>query len=207
MFIFVEQNQLIMSEIKPFRNEIWEILNFEDFDNEREEMQVSNYGRIKKRKLDEESFVLVKQTLVNKFYTFTYPSKTKINKYGKKSRKSLYVHKVVANAFLEKEEGKKFVIHKNHDLVDNQVVNLKYVNQKELTFHQKTNPKRIKADKEKLKNASYYKLTETEVIRLKKKLNKPNQRTRMKMIAKEFGISTMQLYRIKTGENWGHVKV
>jgi len=27
----------------------------------------------------------------------------------------------------------------------------------------------------------------------------------MKMIAKQFGISEMQLYRIKTGENWGSV--
>lgn len=196
-----------MSRITPFRNEIWKNITFEDFDNEREEMKVSNYGRIKKRKIEEEQFILPKQTLVNNFYTFTYPSKTKINRYGKKSRKSLYVHKVVANAFLEEEEGKKFVIHKNHDLLDNKVSNLKYVNQKELTIHQKLNPKRINADKEKLKNATYYKLTETQVMRIKKKLNNPNRRTRMKMIAKEFGISTMQLYRIKTGENWGHVKV
>lgn len=196
-----------MSEIKPFRNEIWEIIDFKDFDHEREEMQVSNYGRIKKRKLENEEFELVKQTLVNNFYTFTYPSKTKINKYGKKARKSLYVHKVVASNFLECKEDKKFVIHRNHDLTDNQVSNLKFVNQKELTAHQRLNPKRIKADKEKLKKATHYKLTSTDVMRIKKKLNNPNRRTRMKMIAKEFGISTMQLYRIKTGENWDHVKV
>lgn len=196
-----------MNKITPFRNEIWENISFEDFDSEREEMQVSNYGRIKKRKLNEENFILVKQTIVNKFYTFTYPSKSKVNKYGKKARKSLYVHKIVANTFLEKEEHKKFVIHKNHNLADNTLSNLMFANQKELTAHQLSNPKRIEADKAKLKKATYYKLTETEVIRLKKKLNKPNQRTRMKMIAKEFGISTMQLHRIKTGENWGHVKV
>ena len=27
------------------------------------------------------------------------------------------------------------------------------------------------------------------------------------MIAKQFGISEMQLYRIKSGENWGNVKI
>jgi hypothetical protein len=27
----------------------------------------------------------------------------------------------------------------------------------------------------------------------------------MKMIAKQFGVSEMQLYRIKSGENWGWV--
>jgi hypothetical protein len=29
----------------------------------------------------------------------------------------------------------------------------------------------------------------------------------LKMLAKQFGISEMQLYRIKSGENWGHVKI
>ena len=29
----------------------------------------------------------------------------------------------------------------------------------------------------------------------------------MRIIAKQFGISEMQLYRIKSGENWGHVKI
>lgn len=196
-----------MNEIIPFRNESWKNILFEDFDSEREEMLVSNYGRIKKRKVNESEFELVKQTVVNNFCTFTYPSKTKISKYGKKARRSLYVHKVVATAFLESKEDQKFVIHKNHDLVDNRVENLKYVNQKDLTVHQRSNPKRIDADKRKLRNRSHYKLTETEVMRIKKKINNPNRRTRMKMIAKEFGISTMQLYRIKTGENWGHVKV
>lgn len=195
-----------MSKIQPYRNEKWENISFEDFDDEREEMQVSTYGRIKKRKINEEEFVLVKQTLVNNFLTFTYPSKTQINKYGKKSRKSLYVHKVVAKAFLKEEEGKKFVIHKNHDLIDNEISNLKYVNQKELTIHQRSNPKRIIADKNKRKNAANYKLTETQVMRIKKKINDPNRKTRMRLIAKEFGVTTMQLYRIKSGENWGHVK-
>ena len=27
------------------------------------------------------------------------------------------------------------------------------------------------------------------------------------MIAKQFNITTQQLYRIRTGENWGHIKV
>ena len=29
----------------------------------------------------------------------------------------------------------------------------------------------------------------------------------MRLIAKQFGISEMQLYRIKSGENWSHVKM
>lgn len=191
------------NEISFYRNEEWKSLNFEDFDEEREEMLISNYGRIKRRKLTEEEFVFVKQTLVNNFYTFSYPSKTKVNKYGKKARKNLYVHKMVAKLFLDAKEDEKFVIHKDHDLTHNHVYNLQCVTQKELTKHQRSNPKRIEADKNKRRN---YKLTETKVKLIKRRINDPNRRTRMKMIAKQFGVTTMQLYRIKSGENWGHVK-
>ena len=51
------------------------------------------------------------------------------------------------------------------------------------------------------------KLTTTDVIRIKKMLANPNRKTRLRIIAKQFGISEMQLYRIKSGENWGHIKV
>ena len=27
-----------------------------------------------------------------------------------------------------------------------------------------------------------------------------------KKLAEQFGVSDMQIYRIKTGENWGHIK-
>jgi hypothetical protein len=40
---------------------------------------------------------------------------------------------------------------------------------------------------------------------IKKMINDPNRRTRLKIIAKRFGVTTMQLHRIKTGENWSDV--
>ena len=51
------------------------------------------------------------------------------------------------------------------------------------------------------------KLTTTQVMRIKKMIFDPNRKTRLKIIAKQFGISEMQLYRIKSGENWGHVQI
>ena len=42
---------------------------------------------------------------------------------------------------------------------------------------------------------------------IKKLLANPNQRTRLKMIAKQFGVSEMQISRIKSGENWNHIKI
>jgi hypothetical protein len=40
---------------------------------------------------------------------------------------------------------------------------------------------------------------------IKKKL--AEGKTRMKILSKQFGISEMQLYRIKSGQNWAHVKI
>jgi len=42
---------------------------------------------------------------------------------------------------------------------------------------------------------------------IKKLLANPKQTTRLKMIAKQFGVSEMQIRRIKSGENWGYIKV
>ena len=42
---------------------------------------------------------------------------------------------------------------------------------------------------------------------IKKKIFDPQRKTRMKIIAKRFGISEMQLYRIKSGENWSSVQL
>ncbi len=75
--------------------------------------------------------------------------------------------------------------------------------------HQQKNPVVLEArEKQKgRKTVKGHKLTATQVIRLKKKILDPNRKTRLKLIAKQFGISEMQLYRIKSGENWGHIKV
>jgi predicted DNA binding protein len=51
------------------------------------------------------------------------------------------------------------------------------------------------------------KLTSTQVMLLKKILSDPNRKTRLKILAKQFGVTTMTLQRIKTGENWGHIKI
>ncbi len=51
------------------------------------------------------------------------------------------------------------------------------------------------------------KLTEIKVMFIKRLLAKPEQRTRLKMIAKQFGVSEVQIRKIKSGENWGHVKM
>ena len=51
----------------------------------------------------------------------------------------------------------------------------------------------------------YSKLTETDVIRLKKKIQRG--KNPLYKIAKEFGITHTQLNRIRKGENWGHIAI
>lgn len=124
--------------------------------------------------------------------------------------KTFYVHKLVAEQFLDKTgDDQQFVIHLDYNKSNNYIDNLKWANKQEMFAHQQLNPDVLEARKKQKgrKTQEGHKLTATQVMRLKKRIMDPNRKTRLKMIAKEFGISEMQLYRIKSGENWGHVEV
>lgn len=76
--------------------------------------------------------------------------------------------------------------------------------------HHKTSPYVIEGRKKALENRKHgdgNKLTMTQVMFIKKKLLDPNQKARLKILARQFGVSEMTLYRIKTGENWRYVEV
>ena len=182
--------------MKAYRNEQWKLFEKENYDAEKEKIYVSNYGRVKKEFSDGE-FKLRTIGKINNFDTFSYP------RIGTKKAGNFYVHRAIGILFLKKREDQRFVIHKNHDLNDNYFENLQWVNQKELTAHQITNPKRIA--KFGIKPGA--KLTEGKVRIIKKKLLDPNRRTRLRIIASQFGITTTQLDRIKSGENWGEIEV
>ncbi len=179
--------------IRNYWNEKWKDIKFDDSISEKEKFKISNYGRLINCKTKDE--VLVKCYYINGYQNL--PLKQKRN--GKQT--SRYVHKLVAQHFLEQNDGI-YVIHLDYDKTNNRVENLKWATKREKELHQFSNPqfKNIKK-----KKPSHAKLTETKVKLLKRKINDPNRRTRLKMIAKQFGISEMQLYRIKTGENWGEV--
>lgn len=178
--------------IRNYYNEKWKDIVFDDKIAEYEKYKISNYGRILNCKGPEE--VLVKESFINGYQTL--PLKQEINK----KSTSRYVHKLVAEHFLERGDGV-YVIHLNYDKKDNKVENLKWATKKEKEVHQFSNPDYINRPKKR----TYSKLTESQVRLIKRKIHDPNRRTRMKMIAKQFGISEMQLYRIKSGENWGSI--
>jgi len=126
-----------------------------------------------------------------------------------------FFSKLVAENFLERTSDEQtYVLHLDHNLSNDLVGNLKWATKQEMLDHQRTNPKVLKARKisakrlvEYVKKRDEYKLNTSQVILIKKLLADPNRNIQMKRIASRFGISTMQLYRIKTGENWGHVTI
>ncbi len=130
---------------------------------------------------------------------------------GRKRNLTLYIHKMVAELFAEKHSAdQKYVIHIDHDRTNNDARNLKWVNYEEKLNHYQKSPRVIKA-KQKWSEPNFrltgHKLSATDIIHIKKLIYDPNRKTRLKMIAKKFGISEMQLYRIKRGENWGNIKI
>ena len=179
--------------MKYFRNEVWKSFSQTTWDDN-EHIFVSDYGRVKKEQPDG-TFKLMKFYKAGDYDMFWYRKKT-----GKTS--TLYVHRVVAELFVKNENNDKYVMHLDHDKTYNRAENLKWGSRKDVVEHNLSNPRVIKG---KLKKRTNYKLCEAKVKIIKRKLFNPNRKTRYKMIAKQFGVSEMQLHRIKTGENWGHV--
>jgi DNA-directed RNA polymerase specialized sigma subunit len=101
------------------------------------------------------------------------------------------------------------LIHLDLSQNDEDYRNLKWVTYAERLQHTRNSPAVIqsgKAVRDHYVNSAVTKLTETRVMLIKKMLADPKRRTRQKMIARQFGISEMQISRIKSGENWGNVK-
>ncbi len=180
--------------IQDMRKEVWKLVNFDDTIHPDECCHVSNYGRLVRTKNGEP--YLFKPYVMNGYEYF------RVKKTTPKKFKTFYLHKVVASHFLEQGNGV-FVIHLDYHKLNNHIDNLKWATKREKELHQWQNPRYIEAVRE--KGRSYSKLTENNVRLIKKMLNDPNRRTRLKIIAKRFGITTMHLRRRNTGENWADV--
>ena len=171
-------------------------------------LAVSNYGRLVTYTNDIREGTIRPGSSNNGYRVFRYNLKVP----GSKTiHYNLNIYRAVAKLFLPPPtEDQKHVIHLDHDIANDNVRNLKYVNMKDKVAHNNKSPKVIEGrqrTREIRKSQGGRKLTSTQVMRLKKRLQDPNRKTRMKILAKQFNISEMQLYRIKRGENWGDIKV
>ena len=197
------------NELQIFETENFEELKLEDELKLR--YAISNFGRLVSFTDKIEYGRIIKGSITEGYRIFRYRIR--------RGKKILYRHKffykLVAEKFLAKpSDDQVYVLHLDHNLSNDLVGNLKWATRQEMIEHQRTNPKVLISRKistkrllEYNKKRDGYKLTTTKVMYIKKLLANPNRKTRMKMIARRFGISEMHLYRIKTGKNWGHVKI
>lgn len=193
-----------MSEKKnqSFWNEKWVSIVFDDVENP-PRYEVSNYGRLRSFQTSTRpgqptgaEGTIIKGSVIQGYRSLNIRSSGKtLNR---------YVHKLVAEHFVtRKQVSQTFVIHLDHDKQNNYYQNLRWVTKEEMIEHNRNNPN--------LKNrvvprtTRNYKLTETKVKIIKKLLR--NDKNRLKMIAKQFGITHTQLNRIRSGENWKHVTI
>ncbi|WP_405606183.1 NUMOD4 domain-containing protein [Polaribacter sp. Asnod1-A03] len=182
--------------IRNLFNEEWKEIEFDEKISDKEKFKISNYGRVINCKKKDKEY-LKKESFTNGYVFLSLRQKENGKTTGR------YVHKLVARHFIEKEnEEQVYVLHLNYDKSDNRVENLKWATKREKELHQFKNPVFIKATKNK---KTSYKLSEGKVKIIKRQLR--NKRTRITMIAKRFGVSDMQIHRIKSGENWAHVKI
>ena len=163
---------------------------------------ISNKGRLLSFTDSIEAGTILNGGKTNGFRTLRYKIRKKNGKIGDRT---IYIYKIVAQLFIPKQSDDQLhVIHLDHALDNDEVKNLKWVTLTEKFEHRKKNPKVInsvfKVQQTKLKSDGR-KLTLTKVIHLKKILSDPTRKTRNKMLAKQFGISEMQVSRIKNGQN------
>ncbi|MBN8823692.1 MULTISPECIES: HNH endonuclease [unclassified Spirosoma] len=188
-----------------FWNEKWTPIVFEGIENP-PHYEVSNYGRLRSfqsaptnRSSSPSGHTPgkpIKGSVIQGYRSLNIRSGGKtINR---------YIHKLVAEHFVTRSHpDQTFVIHLDHDKLNNHFQNLRWVTKADMIEHNRNNPN--------LKNrliprqTRNYKLTESKVKIIKKLLL--NDKNRLKMIAKQFGITHTQLNRIRSGENWKHVTI
>jgi ATP:corrinoid adenosyltransferase len=120
---------------------------------------------------------------------------------------SILLHRAVADLFLKKKSAQhNIVIHQDFNKLNNAADNLSWVTQQECSQHHMSNPVVIAEKKRRIGRApTNTKLTAEKVLEIKKKVAEGSHSNAS--IATKFGISSTQLKRIITGENWSSVKL
>lgn len=185
---------MIEKKNQSFWNEKWVLIVFDGVENP-PRYEVSNYGRLRSFQSGEGG-TIIKGSIIQGYRSLN------IRANGKTLNR--YVHKLVAEHFsARKSDEHTFVIHLDHDKQNNYYQNLQWVTKEEMIEHNRNNPNlKNRAIPRRTRN---YKLTESKVKIIKKLLR--NDKNRLKMIAKQFGITHTQLNRIRSGENWKHVTI
>ena len=185
--------------IKKLPGEIWKPLNFSGSKDLRNRYALSSAGRIASYKKD----ILEDGKLLNGSLTTGYRT---LNLHRPGNKGTLYIHRELAKLFLKRPSPKyKYVIHKNHDKLDNNIRNLSWATLEEMIAHQQKSPAKIAYKKVQANREVGLKLTATQVRRIKDTLSNEKRRMTIKQLADKYNVSEMTMYRIKSGENWARI--
>ena len=185
--------------IKKLPGEIWKPLNFSGSKDLRNRYALSSAGRIASYKKD----ILEDGKLLNGSLTTGYRT---LNLHRPGNKGTLYIHRELAKLFLKKSSPKyKYVIHKNHNKLDNSIKNLSWATLEEMIAHQQKSPAKIAYKKVQANREVGLKLTATQVRRIKDTLSNEKRRMTIKQLADKYNVSEMTMYRIKSGENWARI--
>ena len=185
--------------IKKMASEIWKPLSFPGWRQLRNRYAVSNQGRIasyKKNVLDDGK--ILSGSLTTGYRT--------LNLHRPDNKGTLYIHREMAKLFLKKPSPKhKYVIHKNHKKLDNNIKNLRWATLEQMIDHQQGSPAKIAYKVKQANRTEGLKLTASQVKKIKSILSSKNRKITIKKLAENYGVSEMTMYRIKSGENWGRI--
>ena len=191
--------------------EIFREIAFEDAPKLQLHYAISNYGRLVSFTHKIENGTLINGSKQDGYRIWRYKIRDEHNMI---KHKHFFFYKLVATHFIPKTSNEQeYVLHLDWNRVNDYAENLKWATKSEMLEHREKSPHVIVARKKQLAEMRAKrlhegtKLTSTQVMLIKKILRDPNRKTRLKIIAKRFGVTTMTLQRIKTGENWGHIKI
>lgn len=185
--------------IKKIKGEKWEVIKIKGSKSLRNKYAISSHGRAASYKTDvHEDGKLLGGSLTSGYKT--------LNQHIDGKNNTLYFHREVAAAFNKMNSPKhKLVIHINYDKTDNNTKNLRWVTQQEANEHQQKSPKKLAYKKLQTERTKGLKLTATQVKAIKTILGNPKRKLTNQQVADKFKVSSMTIYRIKRGENWGKV--
>lgn len=185
--------------IKKMAGEVWKPLTFSGWRQLRNRYAISTEGRIASYKKN----ILEDGKILRGSLTTGYRT---LNLHRPDNKGTLYIHREMAKIFLKKPSAKhKYVIHKNHDKLDNNIKNLRWATLEQMIDHQQKSPAKI-AYKEKQANRTRgLKLTAAQVRKIKNILKNKDRKITIKKLAQKYGVSEMTMYRIKSGENWDRI--
>lgn len=163
---------------------------------------VSNTGRLISFKKNFKDGNLLRGTLLGGYVTL------KVKPRGRD--KTIFIHRLIAEYFLKRpDKKKKNVLHLNYNKSDNRISNLRWATDAESLEHHRKSPavrKHIARLNSGIK-INGLKLTPVKVKQIKLMLKNEKKNYSLKQLSKKFRVSDMQIHRIKTGQNWAHIKV